>query len=124
MPGGSEPPGGLDRPANVCRALLAALDAAEGRRRMRKRDQTPDAIGLGLKRQLLEHAVDEDPDPDAFEDWLMRYTQRSEGTAFAGAVLAMARTVLEEWQLAHAMQDFAAWLERGAPSDDALSGKT
>jgi hypothetical protein len=124
MPGASEATAVLDRPANVCRALLAALDAAEGRRRMRKRDQTPDAIGLGLKRQLLEQAVDEDPDPDAFEDWLMRYTQRSEGTAFAGASLAMARTVLEEWHLAHAMQDFAAWLERGAPSDDALSGKT
>ena len=38
------------RPAEVCAALLAALEAAEGRRRSRKRDQTPDAIGLAIKR--------------------------------------------------------------------------
>ena len=41
------------RPADVCRALLAALDASDGRRRKRKRDQTADAIGLALKRTLL-----------------------------------------------------------------------
>jgi hypothetical protein len=26
----------------------------------------------------------------------------------------MARTVLDEWRLAHAMRDFAVWLENGA----------
>jgi hypothetical protein len=31
----------------------------------------------------------------------------------------MARSVLDEWNLAHAMGDFRAWLDRGAPSDDA-----
>jgi hypothetical protein len=51
------------RPAEVCRALLAALDASEGRRRRRKRDTTPDAIGLAIKRCLLEQAVREDPAP-------------------------------------------------------------
>ncbi len=55
------------RPADVCRALLAALEAAEGRRRKRKRDQTPDAIGLGVKRELLQLVVEHDPPADAFE---------------------------------------------------------
>ena len=59
------------RPAEVCAALLAALEAAEGRRRSRKRDQTPDAIGLAIKRELLERVVQEDPDPEAFEEWLL-----------------------------------------------------
>jgi hypothetical protein len=44
------------RPALVCRALLAALEASEGRRRRRKRDTTPDAIGMSLKRWLLAEA--------------------------------------------------------------------
>jgi len=99
--------------------LLAALDAAEGRRKQRKRDQTPDAIGLAVKRQLLEHVVHDNPDPRAFEEWLLRYADEKENTPFSGAVSAMARVVLDEWRLAHTMQDFAAWLERGAPSDDA-----
>src|SRR2546422_5226163 len=38
------------RPGEICRELLAALDASEGRRRRRKRDTTPDAIGLTIKR--------------------------------------------------------------------------
>jgi hypothetical protein len=36
----------------------------------------------------------------------------------SGATSAMARAVFDEWRLAHAMRDFAAWLECGAPSDD------
>jgi hypothetical protein len=108
------------RPAELCRALLAALEAAEGRRKRRKRDQTPDAIGLGLKREILERVVEEDPDPHAFEGWLLSYAQTCAGPHGAGAVSAMARSVLEEWRLAHSMKDFKAWLERGAPSDDAM----
>src|SRR5437763_9985731 len=42
------------RPAEICAALLAALEAAEGRRRSRKRDQTPDGIGLAIKRDILK----------------------------------------------------------------------
>lgn len=98
-------------PAEFCRALLAALEASEGRRRARKRDQTPDGIGLGLKRQLLEQAVADDPASDAFEAWLL---------AHAGGPAAL--MVLEEWRMAHAVPALAAWLERGAPSDDAAPG--
>ena len=110
------------RPADVCRALLSALEAAEGQRKKRKRDQTPDAIGLAVKRLLLERAVEDDPDSEMFEGWLLNYSEKIEGNHFAGAVSAMARIVLDEWRLAHSMRDFKTWLDRGAPSDDADGG--
>ena len=113
--------GGPDRelrPADVCRALLAALDASEGRRRRRKRDQTADAFGLGVKRDLLQDAVAADPAPAAFEGWLLEYPATREAPELAGPALAMARAVFEEWQLAHTLGSFREWLERGAPSDD------
>jgi hypothetical protein len=109
------------RPAQVSRALLNALDAAEGRRRRRKRDTTPDAIGLAIKRFLLEQAVKEDPDPETFEPWLLRcQVSIGEQPPSPGAVAAMARSVYEEWQLAHSSDNFRDWLEHGAPSDDAF----
>ena len=111
------------RPAEVCAALLAALEAAEGRRRSRKRDQTPDAIGLAIKRDLLQRVVQEDPPPEAFEAWLLRCTQGCSAPESAGAVSAMARAVFEEWGLAHAMHAFKSWLDQGAPSADADEGK-
>jgi len=67
------------RPAVVCAALLEALDASEGRRRRRKRDTTPDAIGMSLKRQLLAQSIEADPDPDAFEAWLRALPHRVRG---------------------------------------------
>jgi hypothetical protein len=106
------------RPRRVCEALLAALDASEGRRRRRKRDTTPDAIGLALKRELLSQVAQEDPDPDAFEAWLLAYCRARSDMAPAGALRAMAREVLGDWRLAAASSDFRAWLARGAPSED------
>src|SRR5262245_56959868 len=88
------------RPAAICQALLSALEAAEGRRRKRKRDQTPDAIGLSIKRSLLALAVHDDPGPEVFEDWLLDYPRRCTTTDAPGAVAAMARSVLEEWRSA------------------------
>jgi hypothetical protein len=111
--------GALNRPDDVCRALLAAMDAAEGRRKKRKRDQTPDAVGLNVKRALLERAVEEDPDPERFEEWLLGYVERFDAAQSPGAVSAMARAVLDEWRLSREMREFASWLELGAPSDDA-----
>ncbi len=106
------------RPAEVCRALLAALEASEGRRRSRKRDQTPDAIGLTVKRELLARAVEEDPEPEAFEAWLLEYPRTCEASELAGPAEAMARSVFEEWRLAHSLEEFRMWLDRGAPSED------
>jgi hypothetical protein len=107
------------RPADVCRALLSALEASEGRRRQRKRDQTPDAFGLGIKRDLLRRVVEEDPGAETFEAWLLDYPRTCGAPELAGAALAMARAVFEEWRLAHSLGEFRHWLEQGAPSEDA-----
>jgi len=108
--------GPLSRPGDVCRELLAALDASEGRRKRRKRDTTPDAIGLEVKRDLLERAVAADPEPDAFEAWLLEQCIAAGGAE--GGVRAMALSIFEEWRLAHDAAAFREWLARGGPSDD------
>jgi hypothetical protein len=107
------------RPAALCRFLLAALEASEGRRRSRKRDQTADAIGLSVKRDLLERAVADDPAPEVFEQWLLEYPHTCSSPGMQGPALAMGRAVFEEWRLAHSLSEFRTWLEQGAPSDDA-----
>jgi hypothetical protein len=107
------------RPAEVCRALLAALEAAEGRRRRRKRDQTPDGFGLAIKRALLEHVVEQDPAPEAFEAWLLHYPLTCASPELTGPARAMARAVFDDWRLANTSPEFHRWLEDGAPSDDA-----
>ena len=106
------------RPAAVCQALLAALDAAEGLRRNRKRDQTPDGIGLAIKRDLLQRVVSENPSAATFEEWLLHCGQPY-APELAGAVAAMARAIFEEWNLAHSLNEFNTWLAQGAPSADA-----
>ena len=110
------------RPALVCDALLAALDASDGRRRRRKRDTTPDAIGMSLKRRLLAETREADPDPDAFEAWLLDHCLSGSPDASIGALRAMAREVIHEWRFAAASADFRAWLAAGAPSDDRFRG--
>jgi hypothetical protein len=110
------------RPADVCKALLAALEASEGRRRKRKRDQTPDAFGLAVKRALLQRVVEDDPQPEAFEKWLLDYPLTCDAPEQAGPSYAMARAVFEEWRLAHTLGEFRRWLELGAPSDDTTDG--
>ena len=106
------------RPSEVCHRLLAALDASEGRRRRRKRNTTPDAIGLAIRRTLLEQAVREDPEPDAFEGWLLERCVDS-GQCASGPVRAMALELLAEWRLAERPGALQRWLAMGAPSDDA-----
>jgi hypothetical protein len=114
-PPGGPPATGL-RPARVCAELLEALASSEGRSRKRKRDQRPDAIGMGIKRGLLEAAVEEDPDPDDFEGWLL--DRVLEGGPGSGAIRAMALQVFEEWRLARHAAPFRGWLADGAPSAD------
>ena len=118
---------GALRPAEVCRQLLAALDASEGRRRRRKRNTTPDSIGMTIKRSILEEAVRQDPEGAAFEGWLLERCLSAGGSgnhggpAFgaSGPVRAMALEVLAEWRLAEQPGAFRSWLTQGAPSDDA-----
>ncbi len=109
------------RPSAVCRELLAALEASEGRRQRRKRDTTPDAIGLAIKRGLLERAVAADPAPHEFEAWLQQ--QCFAAGPGEGGVRAMALSIFEEWRLAQDADSFRDWLARGAPSDDAPAGR-
>jgi hypothetical protein len=109
--------GALNRPSEVCRELLAALEASEGRRKRRKRDTTPDAIGLALKRDLLERAIAADPEPQAFDAWLLE--QCAALGPSEGGARAMALSIFEEWRLAHDAESFRSWLTQGAPSDDA-----
>jgi hypothetical protein len=106
------------RPAEICSRLLAALDASEGRRRRRKRNTTPDSIGMAVKRAILEETVLHDPDPDAYEGWLLERCLIRDGS---GSRRAMAIEVLSDWRLAQTSVAFRAWLEQGAPSDDAAS---
>ena len=108
------------RPAEFARRLLATLAAFEGRRKRRKRDTTPDAIGLGIKRDLLEGTIAEDPEPDDFEGWLLE--QCLAAGPLAGATRAMALEVLDEWRVAASFGSFRAWLDAGAPSDDSQPG--
>ena len=109
-------------PAELCRGLLGALDASEGRRKRRVRDTTPDSIGLAIQRDLLEAAVRDAPAPDEFEGWLLDRCE-AEG-AGDGAVRAMALQVWDQWQLAQRAPDVEAWITSGAHSDDRDSGKT
>ena len=110
--------GALNRPRDVCRELLRALEASEGRRKRRKRDTTPDVIGLAIKRDLLDRAVAADPEPDEFEAWLL--AQCAAAGPAEGGMRAMALSIFEEWRLAQDGTPFGDWLAQGAPSDDAL----
>src|SRR3954463_11029260 len=84
------------RPAVVFQQLLQATDASEGRRKRRKRNTTPDALGMEVKRDLLEAAVSDNPDPDDFEAWLFARVQASGNVT--GAMRAMALQIWDEWQ--------------------------
>jgi len=104
------------RPTHFCAELLHTLDASEGRRKRRVRDTTPDAIGLRIKRELLEQAVRDDPEPADFEEWL---AERCLDAGLAdGPVRAMALSIWDEWRLAAMSTEFRQWLAQGAPSDD------
>ena len=109
------------RPAEICGRLLAALDASEGRRRRRKRNTTPDSIGMAIKLRLLEEAVRDDPESEAFEAWLVKHSEVDEAGP-SGPARAMALEVLADWRLAQTSAEFRRWLEQGAPSDDAVRG--
>jgi len=108
--------GARTRPAEFCRRLLAAVVASEGRQKRRKRDTTPDAIGIALKRGLLERAVQEDPAPEHFEAWLLeRCLEAGRG---GGAVRAIALGVFEEWRLARASPALGRACVAGLPGGE------
>lgn len=103
-------------PAQFCRELLGALDASEGRRRRRRRDTTPDAIGLEIKRALLEEVIGAEPPAEEFEAWLLE--RCLDAGVSNGPLRAMALSIWDEWRLAMTTDEFREWLAAGAPSDD------
>jgi hypothetical protein len=107
------------RPAGICRELLETIEASEGRRKRRSRNTTADAIGLQIKRDLLEEIVRADPEADDFEGWLLERCL-AEGPS-DGPLRAIAITIWEEWQLTRASGEFRRWLAEGAPSEDRVS---
>jgi hypothetical protein len=107
-------------PAELCRGLLGALDASEGRRKRRMRNTDADSIGLAIQREMLEAAVRDAPAPDEFEAWLLaRCATAGVGD---GAERAMALFVWDQWQLASRAPDVRAWIAAGGNSDDRESG--
>jgi len=113
-------PDDAPRPATICRQLLVAMEGSEGRRKRRKRDTTPDAIGMTIKRDLLERAAEDDPNAEDFETWLIEQCLAS-GPA-DGPTRAMALEVLAEWQVAMVSSGYWYWLAAGAPTDDRRPG--
>ena len=104
------------RPAEFARRLKATLAASEGRRKRRKRDTTPDAIGLGIKHDLLAGTIADDPEPDDFEAWLL---ERALSAPASGPVRALCGEIFDEYRFAAADPGFGRWLAEGAPSADA-----
>lgn len=108
-------------PEQLCRGLLGALDASEGRRRRRSRNTTADSIGLAIERELLEAVVRESPDADDFEGFLMaRCIAEGESD---GATRAMALSIWQQWRLASEAENYREWITAGAPSDDREGGR-
>jgi hypothetical protein len=103
-------------PVELCRGLLGALDASEGRRRRRARNTTADSIGMEIQRALLEGAVRDAPDAPDFERWLLEQCM-AEGES-DGATRAMALFIWQQWLLASEADGYREWIIRGAPSDD------
>ena len=103
-------------PSEFSRLALKAIEASEGRRKRRKRDTTPDKIGLEIKRELLERAADEDPAPEAFEAWLLK---QALAVPASGPVRALCGQIMDEYRVAVVDPHFSKWLAEGAPSEDA-----
>lgn len=106
------------RPAAFCEQLLGAIDASEGRRKKRKRNTTPAAIGLSIKRDLLTRAIRDDPAPEHFEGWLLEQIFRAPAS---GPVRALSNEILAEYQSACADPSLRGWPAEGAPSADTIA---
>lgn len=106
---------GQMRPTDFARHALATIEASEGRRKRRKRNTTPDALGLEMKREILEGITAADPPPEDLEGHLLSLIHRSD---FPGPLRALCGEVLDEYRLALISGQFRDWLESGAPSED------
>ena len=104
------------RPAQVCEWLLTSIDVAEGRRKRRPRNTTPDNIGLSLKLEMLQECIASDPEPEQFESWLLQASIKPGQPS--GPLRAVCSDILFEWQIALADPYYRDWLLAG-PEDEA-----
>ena len=102
------------RPAQMCELLLTSIEVAEGRRKRRPRNTTPDNIGLQLKLDLLQACITADPEPADFEAWLLE--QAVAGREAPGPVRAVCSDIMFEWQTALGDPYYRDWLLSG-PED-------
>jgi hypothetical protein len=101
------------RPAEYCQQALEVIQLSEERRKRRKRDTGADQLGLQIKQELLRGAIEADPDPDSFEEWLLEQVIASPAS---GSTRAMAMEVLADYENARVVDSFGGWLADGAPS--------
>src|SRR5207253_8951953 len=99
-------------PGEFCRLAMRAIDHTQARSRRRKRDQTPDAYGLGIKRELLQRGAEADPPPERFEAWLL---EQALETPVSGPVRAMCVELLGDYRAAQTVPGLGEWLLSGAP---------
>lgn len=100
-------------PGDYCELALQAIEVSEARRKRRKRNTGPDAIGMEIKRELLRQGAHDRPEPEEFEAWLMEQVMQADAP---GAVRAMALEVLADYQTACDYHSFSGWLAEGAPT--------
>jgi hypothetical protein len=85
---------------------LLLLNSGELLPRQRLRNQTPDMIGLELKRRLLQAIADRDPEPAKLDETLACLID--ELGPPTGPVRALALSFREEWQ---ALPANPQWIE-------------
>lgn len=99
----------------MCELLLTSIEVAEGRRKRRPRNTTPDNIGLNLKLEILQACIAADPEAGDFEGWLL--TQSTQPGQPSGPLHAVCADILFEWQTALADPYYRDWLLSG-PEDE------
>jgi hypothetical protein len=94
------------RPRDVA---LLLLNSGELLPRQRLRSQTPDAVGLELKRRLLQSLVALDPEPAELDTALERLVL--EGGTPVGPLRALALAFRDEWQALPANPQWIEYLQ-------------
>ncbi len=93
------------RPRDLAILLLASTDL---RPRQRARDQQADLVGMELKRRILQHLAEVDPEPAEMEATLIQAVDAIGPPT--GPARAVALVVWEEWQTACRSPEWVAQL--------------
>ena len=97
------------RPREFALLLLASCNAAP---RQRARDQQPDRLGLSLKRRVLTHLLEMDPESNELECCLATIIEQlGEPT---GPTRAIALGILDEWNSIRTAPEWESYLLKSA----------